>query len=134
MHVAGELDAAAAPLLRQTLGQATRRSRLVVLDLRELTRVDSSGVHAIVHASAVARRAGRRLILIRGLSQFDRLLAMIGATDAVEAVDLVTGEPAVQALLHIARQDRAALRVRARAARRVMTVMGGTRSHAASTL
>lgn len=124
VHVTGALDIAAAPLLQQTLREALGRSRLVVVDLRELTRVDSSGVGAIVKASRAGRRAGRRLILIRGLTQVDRLLSMTGATDAVEIVDLLSGEPAVQALLHIARHDRAALRQRASAVGRVRTLIG----------
>jgi len=123
VHVAGELDLAAAPLLERTLHQASKRARLVVLDLRDLTRADSSGVGVIVEASASARRSGRRLTLVRGLSQVDRLLALTGASNAVEIVDLAAGEPAIQALLHIARKDRADARARRRGARGVVTFL-----------
>lgn len=124
VHVAGELDLAAAPLLEHTLRQATKRARLVVLDLRELTRVDSSGIEAIVKASINARRAGRRLVLVRGLSQVDRLLALTGASSAVEIVDLSAGEPALQALAHIARKDH--VRAHAQLVRRVVMFTPGS--------
>ena len=42
------------------------QAQLVVLDLRELAFMDSSGVHAIVNASIRARQVGRRLVLLRG--------------------------------------------------------------------
>ena len=41
VRVAGELDLAASPQLRQRLGEAQCAVRLVVLDLRELTFIDS---------------------------------------------------------------------------------------------
>jgi anti-sigma B factor antagonist len=108
VHVAAELDIATAPILARTLRSAELRARLVVLDLRELTFVDSSGVRVIVYASLRARRAGRRLVLVRGPAQVQRLLALSGALDAVEIFDLAAGEPAVQVLLQLAHQDQAA--------------------------
>lgn len=124
VRVAGELDRATAPQLAQMLGQATRHARIVVVDLRGLTRVDSSGVSAIVDASRSARRDHRRLVLVRGPSQVERLLALTGALDAVEIVDLAAGEPPILALLQIARKDRADTRQRPRAPRRVASLLG----------
>ena len=48
--------------LERTLSRS--QARLVVLDLRELTFIDSSGVHAIVSAGIRARKGGRRLVLV----------------------------------------------------------------------
>jgi anti-sigma B factor antagonist len=112
--VAGELDRVTAPRLEQTVSRAIGRSRLVVVDLRGLTRVDAAGVSALVAASRSARRDGRRLVLVRGLPQVDRLLALTAASNAVEIIDLATGEPTVLALLHIARRDRTNSRARVR--------------------
>ena len=112
--VAGELDLLTAPRLEQALRQATGRARLVVVDLRDLTRVDAAGVDALVSASRGARRDGRRLVLVRGLPQVDRILMLTGASDSVETIELANGEPTVLALLHIARRDRASARPRAR--------------------
>jgi anti-anti-sigma factor len=124
VRVAGELDRATAPQLAQMLGQATRRARIVVVDLRGLTRVDSSGVSAIVEASRSACRDGRRLVLVRGLSQIECLLALTDALDAVEIVDLAAGESPIFALAQIARKDNAGARQRARAPRHVSTLLG----------
>jgi anti-anti-sigma factor len=118
------LDGAAAPQLEDALRQALRRGRTVVLDLRGLTRVDAAGVGVIVAASVAGRQAGARLILVRGLSQVDRLLTLTGTSGEVEIVDLTVGEPALQALLHIARIDRTLERRRRRQARGVVTFIG----------
>jgi anti-sigma B factor antagonist len=108
VRVTGELDIATAPQLKQTLAHAEGRARRVVLDLRELTFMDTSGVHAIVDASARATAAGRLLVLVRGPSQVDRVLALTGARDRLDIVELDPGEPPVQALVQLAGQERAA--------------------------
>lgn len=91
VHAAGELDLATAPQLAQTLREALC-ARLVVLDLRELTFMDSSGVHVILDAARVARQASGRLILVRGPAHIDRLLALTGVCDEVETFELNPAE------------------------------------------
>jgi anti-anti-sigma factor len=65
VRVAGRLDLASVPQLVRTLRHTQLNARLVVLDLRELQLMDSSGVHVIVNASIRARRLGGRLVLLR---------------------------------------------------------------------
>jgi anti-anti-sigma factor len=48
VEVAGELDIATTPQLERTLREAQSSARLVVLDLRNVTFMDCSGVHVIV--------------------------------------------------------------------------------------
>jgi anti-anti-sigma factor len=108
VHVAGELDVATAPALEQTLRRAELRARLVALDLRELTFMDSCGVHVIVYASIRAWRAGRRLVLVRGSAPVDRVFTLTKTSELVEVVDLEPCEPAVQVLLRLAREEQAA--------------------------
>lgn len=103
VQVAGELDIATAPALEQTLRDAELRARLVVLDLRELTFTDSCGVHVIINASVRANQAGRRLVIVRGPAQADRLFTLT-APAALEIVDLDASEPAAHALSQLARQ------------------------------
>jgi anti-anti-sigma factor len=86
VHVAGALDIATTPQLEKSLRAS--HARLVVLDLRDLGFMDCSGVHAIVDASAVARREGRRLVLVRGIPDVDRVFALTGHGNEVEI-----GEP-----------------------------------------
>jgi anti-sigma B factor antagonist len=100
VHVAGELDVATAPQLERTLREAQQTARLVLLDLRELTFMDSAGVHAIVNASIDARQRGRRLVVLRGSPNVDRLFTLTGRSDAVEIgdLDLPPAEPPVHLL------------------------------------
>ena len=98
LHVAGELDVATAPELERALRESHWQARLVVLDLRELTFMDSAGVHTIVNASVRARRAGRRLVLLRGRPNIYRMFALTGSSDDVEIGDLDPLQPPAQAL------------------------------------
>jgi hypothetical protein len=47
VDVAGESDLATSPQLRQKLQDAQLHAHLVVLDLRELTFMDSAGLHVV---------------------------------------------------------------------------------------
>ena len=88
VHVTGALDIATTPWLERTLRESQSHAQLVVLDLRELVFMDCAGVHAIVDASKRARQAGRRLVLLRGPANVDRLFALTGHADEVEVGDL----------------------------------------------
>jgi anti-anti-sigma factor len=101
IHVAGRLDLATLPQLRQALREAVLHDRLVVLDLRDLTFIDSSAVHVILAAAGRAGLEGRRLMLARGPSQVDRMFTLTGACEQVLIFDLDPAEPA-PALLHVA--------------------------------
>ncbi len=91
VHVAGELDLATAPQLVRTLREPQLQARLVVLDLRELAFIDSCGVRAIADASTEARRGGRRLVLLRGPANVDRLFTLAGHSEDVEIGDVDDG-------------------------------------------
>ena len=108
VRVTGELDLATAPILAQALSRAEERAQRVVLDLRELTFMDSSGVHVILEASLRANAAGRATVLVRGPAGVDRVLALTRASDSLQIVDLDPIEPPVLALLKLAQRDRAA--------------------------
>ena len=96
VHVGGELDIATTPQLERTLDES--RARLVVLDLRELAFIDSSGIHAIVRAGIRARQDGRRLVLVRVPSDVDRVLTLTGSSGQVEFGDVDPVAPPVHAL------------------------------------
>lgn len=78
VHVVGELVLATAARLEQTLLQPQLDAGLVVLDLRELAFIDSSGVHSIVNASTRDRRVGRRLVVLRGPLNVNRISSCSG--------------------------------------------------------
>lgn len=83
VHVAGELDLATAPQLERALECALSRSLAVVLDLHDVTFLDTRGAMAIVTAGQRAREQGRHLVLLHGAPNVDRLFALTGTTDQV---------------------------------------------------
>ena len=66
----------------------------MVLDLRELTSIDSSGIHAILDAADRGRRYAGRLTLVRGPGEVDRELTLNGVCDHMLVFDLHPAEPA----------------------------------------
>jgi anti-anti-sigma factor len=96
VQVRGELDVATTPLLKRTLDKS--EARLVVLDLRQLTFIDSSGTHAIVDAGIHARQTGRRLVLVHVPPHVHRILALTGSTDHVAIGDVEPAAPPVHTL------------------------------------
>jgi anti-sigma B factor antagonist len=58
----------------------------IVLDLRELSFMDTCGVGRLVAARRRARRAGRRLVLVRGGRAVQHLLSLSGVDEMFEIV------------------------------------------------
>ncbi len=106
--VTGELDISTAPTLMRTLRAAGERARRVLLDLRELTFIDASGIHAIVRASRQFSGLGSRLAVVRGSGAVERMFVLTGAGEQLEMIDLHPAQPTVQALIVLAQKDRAA--------------------------
>jgi anti-anti-sigma factor len=86
----GELDLATAPELEEkVLGAVREGGRVVVLDLRELTFMDSTGVRTIVAAHQVAEQTGNALTVIRPPreSAVSRVIEISGIDEALGLVD-----------------------------------------------
>ena len=98
VHVAGELSVATLPQLDRTLAEPQVQARLVVLDLRELEFMDSSGAHALASHAVCARKAGRRLVLLRGPAIVDRMFTLAGCSGDLEIGDIDQVELAVATL------------------------------------
>lgn len=80
--VSGELDLASSPALESELEQVERSdSELLVLDLRELEFMDSTGLSVIVRAHRRLSDDGRSLCLVRGPQQVQRLLDLTGVAE-----------------------------------------------------
>jgi anti-anti-sigma factor len=99
VHVAGALDIASAPELERTLLEPELQTHLVVVDMRDLVFMDSSGVHVIVDASIRARNAGHRLVLVHGSADVNRVFTLTGSSDKVEIGDLALVAQPVHALV-----------------------------------
>jgi len=83
----GELDFEHAYTFDEEL-QSIERAQppCIVLDLRELSFVDSCGMGRLVAARRRAHRAKRRLLLVRGGESIDRLLALTRLDEEFEIV------------------------------------------------
>ena len=86
----GELDLATAPELEtQVLSAVREGDRAVVLDLRELTFMDSTGVRTIVAAHQIAEETGHALRVVRPPrgSAVSRVIEISGIDEALGLVD-----------------------------------------------
>ena len=76
-HDRGELDLVCAYPFDARLREIEADGpALMVLDLRQLTFVDSAGIGRIVAAHLRARRARRRLVMVRGSRTVQRVLTL----------------------------------------------------------
>ncbi len=86
----GELDLATAPQLEgQVLPACREAAGEVVLDLRELTFMDSTGVRTIVAAHQAAKESGADLRVVRPApeSAVSRVIEISGIDEALGLVD-----------------------------------------------
>jgi stage II sporulation protein AA (anti-sigma F factor antagonist) len=86
--VSGELDVASGPTLEQELAKADASdAQLVILDLRDLEFIDSTGLSILIKAHQQAEASGRRFAVVRGRSQVQRLLGLTGLEERLTLVD-----------------------------------------------
>ena len=88
LALSGELDMISSPALEQALARlADYDADLVIVDLRGLEFMDSTGLHLLVQAQQVAHEAGRRFALIRGVDQVQRLFDLTGVAESLTIID-----------------------------------------------
>jgi anti-anti-sigma factor len=88
LTVAGELDLASSPALEEELKRAyDAPTELVIVDLRGLEFMDSTGLNLLVKAHQQAEESGRRFALVRGSAQVQRLLSLTGLDERLNIVD-----------------------------------------------
>jgi anti-sigma B factor antagonist len=86
----GELDMGTASVLeRQMALVETDGSVEITIDLRGLTFIDSSGLHAFLAARDRAKTNGRRLIFTGANSSVRRLFELIGQESLLNDVEVV---------------------------------------------
>jgi anti-sigma B factor antagonist len=77
--LSGELDMATAPILSEDLAPFEGNgASTIVLDLRDLTFIDSTGLHALVEARSRAVSFGDRLLLSGASPAARRLMELTG--------------------------------------------------------
>ena len=84
---AGELDLATAARLREEAEAAEPSSAALVLDLRGVSFMDSTGLRALVAVADQCERQGRDLFVVRGPAQVRRLLEITHMARHLRLVD-----------------------------------------------
>jgi anti-anti-sigma factor len=92
--LSGELDIATAPQVEEELERLEPDTpRVLILDLRGLDFMDSTGLRTVVAADTRAREAGRRLVVVRGSAAVDRIFSVTHLDERLEIVeDLAAAE------------------------------------------
>lgn len=86
--VSGELDLSSAEELEAQLRQLeSSEPELLVLDLRELEFMDSTGLRVVIAADARARDRGARLVVVRAREEVDRVFRLTRMDQHLELVD-----------------------------------------------
>jgi anti-sigma B factor antagonist len=84
----GELDISSAERVEQELRRVEEKSpTMMVLDLRPLRFIDSTGLRLVLGADLRARRDGRRLVIVRGPDQVHRVFRIALLDRRLEFVD-----------------------------------------------
>lgn len=84
----GELDIASAPQFEEGLARVEGDSpELLVLDLRGVDFIDSTGLRAVIGADERARSAGRRFVIIRGPAAVERVFSVTQLDQRLDIVD-----------------------------------------------
>ena len=80
----GEWDLAVQESVRTAICHALeRRPECVVLDLSQLTFIDSSGIHGVVELVKRSQRENFRVVIIPGASQIQRVFELCGLIEAL---------------------------------------------------
>lgn len=86
--MSGELDLASGPELETELDRLVGpETKLVVIDLRKLDFMDSTGLSIIVRAHQRMAGEGCEMGLVKGSQQVQRLLDLTGVADRLRLVD-----------------------------------------------
>jgi anti-anti-sigma factor len=86
--LAGEFDLSNATQVEDALKELeNERPPLLVLDLRDLTFMDSTGLRVMVSADARARDDSRRLAVVQGPESVHRVFRITGLDDPLEMVE-----------------------------------------------
>ena len=88
ISVRGELDLASSPALQEELDRvAASDSQMLIIDLRELDFMDSTGLSVLVRAHQRIEEQGRQLAMVKGPQQVQRLLSLTGVAERLTLVD-----------------------------------------------
>lgn len=82
----GELDLASAPLLDREL-EALASVPLVIVDLRSVESIDSTGLNVLLRGRQRAMESGQKFAVVKGPERVQQLLSVTGVADRLTLVD-----------------------------------------------
>jgi anti-sigma B factor antagonist len=86
--LSGEADLAGVPQIEAALKDASvDEPGLIVIDLRSLTFIDSSGLHALLTGHELCRAGGHALRIVPGPENVQRLFELTGLNEALPFTD-----------------------------------------------
>ena len=85
--LAGELDIATAPRLEQQLAELAPEVTRVVLDLRELAFIDSTGLRVVLGLANGLGENSARVVLVKGPDPVQRVFTLTGADRELTIID-----------------------------------------------
>ena len=88
--LSGELDMASAPELQAVIDSALAEAREIVLDVQELTFIDSTGLRCILACQAACQTSGTAFLMTPGKTQARRLFEITGVLDRLSITDETT--------------------------------------------
>jgi anti-anti-sigma factor len=92
VHPAGELDLAAVPELEAAIGGALDGHKQLVVDLRDVTFLDTEGLKSLIEAARVAAERHVTFRLVRGRRSVERIFELTETRSRFEFVDGPSGD------------------------------------------
>src|SRR5438128_823303 len=83
----GELDLSGVESARAAIARAEEMAGMLVLDLAQLTFIDSTGLEVILRAARRAEETGRRLVVARPAPYVKRLFELTAIDQSLDIVD-----------------------------------------------
>jgi anti-sigma B factor antagonist len=88
VSLSGDLDLSTAKRAEEAIEDAEKAGRpLVVIDLRRLSFMDSTGLRVLVSADKRAKRLNRRTVIIQGPAAVRRVFEITRLNERLEIVD-----------------------------------------------
>src|SRR5215207_3785129 len=84
---AGEIDLATVDVVRAEIDAARGETKLVVLDLRAVTFIDSAGVRLVLEGTRALAADGGELAVVRGTTEVRRVFGLVGLDGRVRMID-----------------------------------------------
>jgi anti-sigma B factor antagonist len=87
IRAVGELDMSSTPTLRHELEAARHQSVTALLDMSDVTFIDSTGLHLLLEASRSTGRADWSFFIVRPSTAVERLIEISGTRDRLALVE-----------------------------------------------